>query len=223
VPEVRYHRIVRFLLSTTLAAGILFAPAAALADIVTYGFTFLVEELTDPDGWTGLVGAEAVTGTFSFDDATPGTPGAEGGTAYEGAITHVEVTFPDLSFVWEPTPLADLNRILLADDTFLPSSGFLDTWVAAAIENEATSAGETFAVGLGDPGTEAFSGELLSAIPPDWTAFQSTDVEVRFESPAEAWRASGRLLDLVSVPEPAAPGATALAALILAAATRIRS
>lgn len=212
----------RVFLCLALSASILFSSALAWAGIVTYEFTFLVEELTDPDGWTGLLGAEEVTGTFSFEDTTPGTPGAEGGTAYEGAITHVQVTFPDLSFAWEPTPVADLNRIFLADDTFFPSSNFSDTWVAAAIENEVTSFGETFALGLGDPGTEALTGEVLSATPPDWTAFESTDLEVRLDTPEEAWQVSGRILGLVALPEPAAPAATALAALVLAAAARRR-
>jgi hypothetical protein len=210
------------LFASALLACHLLSPASAAAAVVTYEFTFLVQELEDIDGWTGLLGAEEVVGTFSFDDATPGMPGTEGGTTYEGAVTHVAVTFPALSFDWEPTPLADLNRILVVDDTLLPSSGFRDTWVAAAIQNEATLVGETFAIGLGDEGTDAFAGEQLSPDPPDWTAFASTDVEVHFDSPEEAWRVSGRVLGLVAVPEPAAPAATALAGLVLAGAARHR-
>jgi hypothetical protein len=206
-----------------LAAG--WVPAAS-GEPVTFEFTMRVEMLDDPDGATGLAGAEEVIGTFTFDDATAGAAAPGGGTAYEAAISNVTVTFPSFDFGYDPTPAADLNRILVVNDTLIPTSGFRDTWVASAIEDEVAFLGETFALGLGDSGTDALADELLSATPPDPAAFESTDVEIRFESVAETWRVSGSVLDLafVDVPEPAAPACTALGAALLAlAGSRRRS
>ena len=132
----------------------------------------------------------------------------------------VEATFPDLSFAYEPTPSADLNRILIANDTLIPSSGFRDTWVVAAIEDAATSVRETFALGLGDTGTDALASEELSGVPPDPDAFESTDLELRFASPGEAWRVAGRVVSLTSVPEPGPAARTVVSGLLLAAAAR---